>query len=325
MPIPLVCTLVYDQLCTFEYGLCVEVFSLQRPEIPEPLYRFKSVAMETGPLRATGGLEVIADEDLSLLLEADLILIPGWRGAAIDPPDHLLQTLRKAHQRGARIASICSGVFVLAAAGLLDGKQATTHWRYAAPLQSRYPQIDVQPDILYVDEGSILTSAGSAAGLDLCLHIVRTDHGASIANQIARSLVIPAHREGGQAQYIPSPVPKRHSGSLGPLLDQVRGSLEVSWTISSLAGLANMSKRTLLRRFQETCGESPLSWLTRERISRAKVLLETGDHPLPHIMEAVGFSSPETFRLHFRRQVGVSPGRYRERFQPSKKISLLAS
>lgn len=314
-PPPLVCTIVYDQLCTFEYGLCVEVFSVERREIPGPLYRFKTIAAEPGPLRAAGGLTVAGDPDLAGLADANLILVPGWRAASENPPSDLLCALRAAHGHGARIASICSGVFVLAAAGLLDGKRATTHWRYAADLAARYPAIDVQPDILYIDDGDVLTSAGSAAGLDLCLHVVRGDYGFEIANQIARSLVIPAHREGGQAQYVPGPVARRETGSLAPVLDHLRAHLGETWTIATIADLAHMSRRSLLRRFHESCGESPIVWLTRERIARARDLLEATDAALDHVAEAVGFAAPETFRLHFKRHLSISPGRYRSRFR----------
>lgn len=312
---PLVCTLVYDQLCTFEYGLCVEVFSIERPEIPGPLYRFRTIAAEPGSMRAAGGLTVSGDLDLAGLTQADLVLVPGWRSVGEEPPADLLRALREASSKGARIASICSGVFVLAAAGLLDGKRATTHWRYAAALAGRYPEVNVQPDVLYIDDGNVLTSAGSAAGLDLCLHIVRGDHGFEIANQIARSLVVPAHRDGGQAQYVPGPVARRETGNLAPVLDQLRSRIAETWTIAAIADLANLSRRSLLRRFHQSCGETPIAWLTRERITRARDLLETTDAPLDHVAEIVGFAAPETFRMHFKRHLGISPGRYRAQFR----------
>ncbi|MEM8813750.1 MAG: transcriptional regulator FtrA [Pseudomonadota bacterium] len=315
MTAPLVAALAYDRLCTFEYGLCVEVFGLSRPEIPQPLYRFRTIAIEDGPLRAAGGLTVQADAGLHDLTKADLILVPGWRGLTEDPPQPFLRALQEAHRRGARLASICSGVFVLAAAGLLEGRRAATHWRYADPLQDRYPTLRVDADVLYIDDGSILTSAGSAAGLDLCLHIVREDHGPDVANAIARSLVVPAHREGGQTQFIPSPVPTRRSGGLGPVLDLIRAHLSETWTVDRIASKAHMSRRTLLRRFRSGCGESPMAWLTRERISRAKDMLAGSNAGLDDIAASVGFETPETFRYHFKRQVGTSPGRYRNQFR----------
>jgi len=209
---------VYDGLCTFEFGIGVEVFGLSRPEF-DCWYRFQTVAVENGPLRATGGVTIKATHDLNALSEADLILVPGWRGVDSPVPKQLTAALRKAHDRGARVASICSGVFVLAAAGLLDGRRATTHWRYVGALQLRHPAIEVDADVLYIDDGSVLTSAGSAAGLDLCLHIVRCDWGAARANSVARRLVLPAHRDGGQRQFIQTPVPRVRGGRIAPLLD----------------------------------------------------------------------------------------------------------
>ncbi len=317
---PLVCTLAYDRLCTFEYALCVEVFSLNRPEITGPFYRFETICIEPGPFAAAGGLSVDGNHDLTRLRAADLVLVPGWRDPGERPPSTLLDALRDAHEAGGRIASICSGVFVLAAAGLLSGRRATTHWRYVERLRAAYPDIEVLPDILYVDDGDVLTSAGSAAGLDLCLHIVRKDHGAALANQLARTLVIPAHRDGGQTQYIPAPVAPRERGSLAPVLECLQTRLDEHWTLADMAALAAMSQRTLLRRFRESCGESPIAWLTRARIARARDMLETTDADLAGIAHAVGFGAVETFRLHFRRLVGTSPSRYRTQFRSGRAI-----
>src|SRR5437762_8455080 len=212
-----VAALAYDGLGTFELGIVVEVFGLPRPEMGPRWYRFQVCALEPGPLRATGGLTVEAHADLSQLTRAGTIIIPGWN-ANRAPPAALVAALRRAHHRGARLVSICSGVFVLAAAGLLDGRRATTHWRYVDALRLRYPQILVEPDVLYIDEGTILTSAGSAAGIDLCLHIVRRDFGAAVANEVARRLVVPPLREGGQAQFAVRPVPPDESTGLARVL-----------------------------------------------------------------------------------------------------------
>src|SRR5882672_9282324 len=211
-----VVALAYDRLATFEFGIVVEVFGLPRPEIKVPWYRFEVCALDRGPLRATGGVTIRAGAGLGALSRAGTIIIPGWRDPEERPPEALLTALRAAHARGARLVTICSGVFVLAAAGLLDGRRATTHWRYVERLRSLHPQIRVEPDVLYVDEGSILTSAGSAAGIDLCLHVVRRDYGAEIANQVARRLVMPPHRDGGQAQYVQDPIRSDASGGLAP-------------------------------------------------------------------------------------------------------------
>ena len=201
-----VATLLYDGLSIFEFGIVVEIFGLPRPELEVDWYKFETCSHQRGPLRTTGGFHVEARRGLRTLQQAGTIVISGWKRTSEPPPESLLKALRSAHARGARLVSICSGAFVLAATGLLDGKRATTHWRYAEELASRFPKIRVDPGVLYVDEGSILTSAGSAAGIDLCLHIVRCDYGAEIANRVARRLVMPPHRDGGQAQYVPNPV-----------------------------------------------------------------------------------------------------------------------
>src|ERR1700744_3785416 len=277
---PLVAALVFDALCTFEYGIAVEVFGLPRPEFGADWYRFVTGAAEPGPLRATGGLTVKADAGLELLAAADLIIVPGWKDPAIAPPPELIDALRAAHARGARLMSICSGVFVLAATGLLDGKRVTTHWRYAARLREHWPALRFDPDVLYVDEGTILTSAGSAAGLDLALHLVRRDYGPEIANKVARRLVLPAHRNGGQRQYVERPVPKREGARLSDLLQEMRARLDHPFTVPELARLAAMSERSFIRRFIEATGETPAAWLSALRLDRARELLEEGKLPI---------------------------------------------
>lgn len=227
----LVATVIYDGLSLFEYGCAVEVFGLPRPELGPGWYRFATVASTRGPLRGAGGIEIVADGDLSLLRDADTIIVPGWSNVMTPVPQDLCHALRQASDRGARVMSICTGAFVLAAAGLLDGKKATTHWRHASELARRYPDIQVEPDVLYVDAGNILTSAGSIAGIDLCLHLIRRDHGARVANHVARRLVMPPHREGGQAQFIEEPVSKHSSSKLAPLLETVRATLHEEWSI----------------------------------------------------------------------------------------------
>ncbi len=310
---PLAVVLAYDGLCTFEFGIAVEVFGLPRPEFGD-WYRFRVVAAEAGPLRATGGVTVAAAHDLAALAEAHLILVPGWRGADAPVPDDLIAALRTARARGATIASICSGVFVLAAAGLLDGRRATTHWRYAGRLAARYPSIRVEPDVLYIDDGPVLTSAGSAAGLDLCLHIVRRDFGAERANAVARRLVLPPQREGGQRQFVPAPVPKARGGRIGPLLDTVRERLDEAWPVERMADVTGLSARTFARHMKAATGQTPLGWLTAMRVARAADLLETSETPLADVAAICGFGSPETFRREFRRARGVSPSRYRAAF-----------
>jgi len=310
---PLVCAIAYDGLCTFEFGIAVELFALPRPEF-ENWYRFATVKAEPGPIRAVGGITIDASDDLSLLSEASLIIVPGWRGAETPVPDNLKIALQHAYDRGARIASICSGVFVLAAAGLLSGKKATTHWRYTDLLAQKYPEITVDPDVLFVEGDRVYTSAGSAAGLDLGLHIIRQDFGAQVAGTVARRLVLPAQRDGGQRQFVPRPEPKARVGSgLAALQDHIRASLDESWPIERMAQSAATSGRTLARRFHEETGTTPLNWLKVERVSRAAELLENTAIPLSDIWEACGFGSAETFRREFRKIMGVPPIRYRER------------
>jgi AraC family transcriptional activator FtrA len=251
---------------------------------------------------------------LERLVAAGTIVVPGWQGANVPVPASVIDALRAAHARGARLLSICSGSFVLAATGLLDGRRATTHWRYADELQRRYPQIQVDPDVLYVDEGEILTSAGSAAGLDLCLHLVRRDHGPAIANQVARRLVIPPHRDGGQAQFLQRPVDKLERGSLSELMDKMRRRLGEPLRIAELAQLAAMSERTFMRRFHAAAGMSPADWITRIRVDRARELLESTALSIDLIAARTGLGTSTTLRHHFRRKVGVSPVEYRKRF-----------
>jgi AraC family transcriptional activator FtrA len=230
-------------------------------------YDFKVCGLEPGPLRAIGGLTVTPEQGIEQLHRADTIVIPGWRDPRETPPARLIDALRRAHRRGARLVSICSGVFVIAATGLLNGKRATTHWRYTDELARRYPEIHIQPDVLYVDEGDILTSAGSAAGIDLGLYIIRRDFGTLVANQVARRLIMPPHRDGGQAQFIERPVADEGSPWLSRLLEWVQRHLTDDLTTGRLARQACVSKRTLARRFLETTGTSPAAWVTGLRIA----------------------------------------------------------
>ncbi|WP_334141141.1 transcriptional regulator FtrA [Atlantibacter hermannii] len=314
-PNPLVVALAYDGLCTFEFGVAVEIFGLARPELGPDWYRFAVAAVDEGELRATGGVRVMADGDMSLIAQAGTVIVPGWRGADTPVPDALCEQLREAHRRGCRILSICSGVFVLAAAGLLEGCRATTHWRYLETLQQRYPDVKVVPDVLYVDEGTVLTSAGSAAGIDLCLHLVRRDFGQEATNSVARRLVVQPHRDGGQTQNIVRPVPvARESKRLGLLFDYLHQQLADNHTVASLASRAGMSPRTFLRRFQDATGTTPARWLLNERLMRARGMLEKTRLSLDSIAIQVGFGSSSTLRYHFQQHFSVSPAAYRKSF-----------
>ena len=316
---PLVVALVYDGLCGFEFACAAEVFGLPRPELQPGWYRFETCAAERGALRAQHGLRVVADGGLDRLAEAGTIIIPGWKGTDVPVPARVLDALREAHARGTRLLSICSGSFVLAATGLLDGRRATTHWRYAAALQRMYPRITVDPAVLYVDEGQLLTSAGSAAGLDLCLHLVRRDHGPDVANQVARRLVIPPHRDGGQAQFVERPVPRREANALSKVIDSMHRRLATHQPIAELAAMAAMSERSFMRRFKEATGMSPADWLISARVDRARELLEGSLLSVDAIAGECGFGSAITLRHHFRRKLGISPSAYKTRFaQPAR-------
>ena len=310
----LVVALAYDRLCTFEFGCTVELFALERPELGVDWYDFAVCAVEQGPIRAAGGITVQAPYAPELLERADTIIIPGWRDADELPPPQLLAWIRAAHARGARLCSICSGVFVLAAAGVLDGQRATTHWRYVERLARRYPQIAVQPDDLYVDNGQVITAAGSAAGLDMLLHVVRRDHGAKVGNLVAQRLVVAPHREGGQAQFLPRPMAHGEQGRLSRLMDWLRSHPAQLHTVNSMAERAAMSPRTLQRQFQQATGFGPVEWLIRERVAIVKEMLEEPNVPLTQIAERAGFGSEESLRHHFRRLAATTPGAYRRRF-----------
>lgn len=311
----LVVALAYDRLCTFEFGCVVELFALPRPELGVDWYRFAVCASEPGPVRAAGGIKVQAPYRLALMDRADTIVIPGWRDPDETPPEPLLKKLRAAHRRGARLCSICSGVFVLAAAGVLDGATVTTHWRYAERLRARYPALRVNPDALYVDAGRIVTSAGSAAGLDMLMHLVRRDHGSAIANRVAQRLVLPPHRDGGQAQFVPRPLPSVGGDRLAKLIDWMRAHAGQPHTLASLAARAAMSPRTLQRQFRDATGLGPYEWLIRERVGLAKEMIERDPAlPVARVAALAGFGSEESLRRHFRRIAATSPAAYRRNF-----------
>ncbi|HEX5258655.1 MAG TPA: transcriptional regulator FtrA [Sphingomicrobium sp.] len=306
--------LAHDRLGTFEYGITAEIFGQNRPEMGSDWYRFLTVAATPGPLRALGGLTFEPEFGLEVLELADTIVVPGWTGVDVPVPAELIAALRRAHTRGARLVSICSGAFVLAAAGLLDGLTVTTHWRYAEALASRYPAIRVDPNVLYVDNAPIFTSAGSAAGIDLLLHLVRLDHGPEKANSVARRMVMAPHRQGGQAQFIERPMPAGPHGRLTSLLDRLRGDLGRRYRLSELASLVGMSERTFIRRFRDTTGMSPGEWLVRTRVDFAKEQLEATSSSVDQIAQVSGFATVEALRHHFRRRIGLSPREYRQRF-----------
>jgi AraC family transcriptional activator FtrA len=309
-----VVALAYDELGTFEFGIVVELFGLRRTGLGVPWYQFEVCSADPGPIRATGGIRIQARRGLRVLQQAGTIIIPGWRRLAEPPPPALIRALRRAHADGARLVSICSGVFLLAATGLLDGKRAAAHWRQADRLIAMYPNIHVEPDVLYVDEGSILTSAGSAAGIDLGLHVIRLDYGAEIANEIARRLVMPPHRDGGQAQYVRDSGRSPAEGGLAPVLEWAQVHLVKALSVEDFARKAAMSPRTFARRFREQTGTTPHQWLTHQRLFAAQRRLETTGESIDQIAEAVGMQTAATLRQHFSRALGTTPTAYRHRF-----------
>jgi AraC family transcriptional activator FtrA len=315
----LVAALLHEKVATFELGIVTEIIGLARPEMGPDWYRLITVAEEPRPLRATGGLQVSPEAGLEMLARAGTIVIPGWRTDGAPPSPAVRKALTQAYERGARLVSICSGAFLLAACGFLTGRRATTHWLYAAQLQSLYPDVEVNPDVLYVDEDQILTSAGSAAGVDLMLYIVRKDFGARAANEIARRMVMAPHREGGQAQFIDRPVPARANDRLGSLLEAVRRRPAERWTIARMARRMAMSQRTFIRRFQESTGMSPGEWVIATRLGAARFLLESSPAAVDEISQSSGFGNPAALRHHLRRRVGLTPTAYRASFSLPRK------
>ncbi|GHB46218.1 transcriptional regulator FtrA [Pseudovibrio japonicus] len=314
---PLVATLIYDGLCTFEFGQTYELFGLPRPEFGSNWYRYETVAIEDGPLRAAGGLEIKAEKQLEALERADIIIIPGWRGIETPVPEDLIVALCKAHQRGARLASICSGAFVLAQAGLLNGRTATTHWRYAQALQSEFPAINVEEDRLYSETDRVFTSAGSAAGMDLALHIIRQDYGAQIANSVAKRLVAPPFREGTQTQFAEQPVPdQRESKRFASLFEELEKKRAYTMSVPEMAELMGMSQRTFIRKFSKVTGQAPAEWRRAKQLETAKHLLEAEETiDMEKLSHLSGFGSAATLRHHFRSKYGTTPTAYRRQFQ----------
>lgn len=309
-----VAVLALDGVIPFDLSTPIEVFSRTRLPGGRPAYRVRVCAPT--PEVDAGAFALRAPWPLETLAEADTIVLPGVADLDAPLPPEVLDALRRAAARGTRIASICVGAFVLAATGLLNGLRATTHWTAAPALAARYPRIEVDADVLYIDNGQLLTSAGAAAGLDLCLHLIRRDHGSAVAADAARLSVMPLEREGGQAQFIVHEQPPTpHGSELEPLLRWMEENVHHELTLDEIAGRAGMSTRTLNRRFREQTGTSPLQWLHRARIRQAQYLLENTGHPVERIASQVGFGSPTAFRDRFRRVTGTSPNAYRRAFQ----------
>jgi AraC family transcriptional regulator, transcriptional activator FtrA len=298
----------------FEVSVACEIFGEDLSELGVPWYRFRLAGVTEGPVRTTTpGVTLHATYGLDALRWADTVVVaPGSRD---EHPPELLEELSAAHRRGARLVSLCTGAFVLAAAGVLDGRRATTHWLRAAELAERHPSVRVDPAVLYVDDGDVLTSAGTAASIDLCLHLVRSDFGAEVANALARRLVVPPHRDGGQAQYIDHPLPDPGPDLFGETLHWMQAHLGEELAVDDLARRAAMSPRTFARRFRLATGTTPLQWLLHQRVLLARQMLETTDLPVERIAERCGFGTAATLRQHFQRMVHTTPRAYRRTFR----------
>ncbi|MFI0515506.1 transcriptional regulator GlxA family with amidase domain [Streptomyces canus] len=311
-----VAAVVLDGVNPFELGVVCEVFGTDRSDDGLPVYDFAVASAEGSRLTSRSGFALHVEHGLERLESADLITVPACAGYETrDFPPELLEALRSAVDRGARVLSVCSGVFVLAAAGLLDGRRCTVHWHHAEELARAYPRLTVEPDVLYVDEDPVITSAGTAAGIDACLHIVRKEQGTEVANKIARRMVVPPHRDGGQAQYIERPLPRSKCDTVGEVLVWMERHLDEEVTVEQLAERAHMSPRTFARRFQQETGTTPYRWILRQRVLLAQRLLEATDETVDAIAGRTGFGTAAALRHQFLRAVGTTPNAYRRTFQ----------
>ena len=308
-----VAALVYDGVAPFELGVLAEAFGMDRSDEGLPVLDFAVCGPEAGLVPTSVGFSIKVELGLERLEEADLIAVPAMPRDGV-VPDCVIKGLRTAHDRGARIMSVCSGAFVLGEAGLLDGLDCTTHWRHTQELAERFPRAHVIPEVLYVDAGQVITSAGTAAGIDAALHVWRQEYGAGVASAIARRMVVPPQRDGGQAQFIARAVPDCDVETLGPLLQWIVENLGEDLDVESLARRSLMSPRTFARRFRAETGATPHAWVTSQRVLRAEQLLEQSDRPVEWIATDVGFGNAATLRHHFTRVRGLSPQQYRRRF-----------
>lgn len=322
-----VCAVVMEDFATFEFGVICEVFGVDRADEAVPRFDFRVCGERPGePVRVNHvGAQLIPPYGLDALADADLVAVPAVR-IRDDFPPAVLDALRAAHARGATLLSVCSGAFVLGAAGLLDGRRCTTHWKYAEQFAARFPEAKIDPDVLFVDEGDLITSAGTAAGIDACLHLVRREFDSAVATTIARHMVVPPQRDGGQRQFIAAPVPEHTADSLEPLLAWMLEHLDAEHTVASLAERAHVSERTFARRFVAETGTTPHRWLCAQRVLHARALLEQTDLGVEQIAQACGFGTAPLLRHHFRQVVGVTPADYRRVFaqhRPARAVNVV--
>jgi transcriptional regulator GlxA family with amidase domain len=310
-----VAVVAFDGIRPFHLSVPCAVFGETADDEASP-FELRVCAAEAGELRSQAGFGIVARHGLRTLAWADIVVVPSWRDPHETPPAPLLAALRRAHARGALIVGLCVGAFVLAEAGLLDGRRATTHWRWAAHLAARYPQVRLDPDVLYVDAGDVLTSAGTAAGIDCCLHVLRRRLGAEAANRMARTLVVPPHRQGSQAQYIEQPVlATARDTPLTKALDWAARHLDTAHSLDSLAARAAMSRRSFTRHFRQHTGTTVGQWLLAQRLALAQRLLETTVQPVERIAEKAGFGSALSMRQHFGQALNTTPSMYRREFR----------
>ncbi len=308
-----VSTLVLDGVAPFEFGVICEVFGIDRSGDGVPNFDFKVCGIEPGvPLRMSIGAHLTPDHGLDALVGADLVAIPAITRP--DYPPEALAAIREAAATGSIILTVCSGAFVAGAAGLLDGRKCTTHWMHADALAARHPTAQVDRNVLFVDDGNLITSAGTAAGIDACLHLVRRELGSEVTNVIARRMVVPPQRDGGQRQYIDQPIPVRYSEGFAAQLDWILEHLDEPHTVGGLAKRASMSARTFARRFVDETGRTPMQWVTDQRVLYARRLLEATDLDIDRVAQKSGFGTATLLRHHFRRVIGVTPSDYRRRF-----------
>jgi transcriptional regulator GlxA family with amidase domain len=307
-----VVVLLFPGIHPFEFGVACEAFGIDRSDQGLPVYDFVVASQDERPVRTINGFTMTADKRFDEALDADLVIVSA--GSQADIPSAVIQTLQAAYANGAAVMGLCTGAFALGMAGLLDGRRCTTHWRHSALLAEKFPLAEVDPNVLYVCDGRVYTSAGTAAGLDLCLHLMRNEHGAEVANTVARRMVVPPHRAGGQAQYIDVPVPAANSDGLSKLMDDLLTELGNEHTVDSMAARMNMSPRTFARRFGEATGTTPHAWLLRQRVLLARRQLEAGQEPIDVIARRCGFGTAALLRHHFQRHTGVAPTAYRRTF-----------
>ncbi|MFJ9586279.1 GlxA family transcriptional regulator [Streptomyces acidicola] len=311
-----VAVVLLDGVHPFELGVVSEVFGLDRSDEGLPVYDFAVASAEGPTLRTPSGFTIGTSYGLERLEEADLIAVPAGEGyVRRDYPAELLDALRRATDRGARVLSVCSGVFMLGAAGLLDGRRCAVHWRHAEELARQYPRAIVEPDVLYVDADPVITSAGTAAGIDACLHLVRKEQGPQVANAIARRMVVPPHRDGGQAQYVDRPLPRSRCDTVGEVLVWMEEHLDEEVTVEQLAARVHMSPRTFARRFQQETGTTPYRWILRQRVLQAQRLLEATDETMDAIADRTGFGTAAALRHQFVRALATTPQAYRRTFR----------